>query len=169
MTATSSRPTGDTRTAAITGAYVALYKALTSVRESGKLDAIPIKAGVAAVSVGIVDGETLLDLCYEEDRQAAVDFNVVMTDRAEFVEVQGTAEESAFTRGQLDAMMTLAESGICQLIAIQQGDSEFGPVIPFQRLNSLQPSPPRPLSEGLWLLMGTLSTSLSAKQPRLRA
>ena len=110
---------GGTRTAAITGAYVALYMALSSVRESGKLDVIPIKAGVAAVSVGIV-GETLLDLCYEEDRRAAVDFNVVMTDKAEFVEVQGTAEESAFTRGQLDAMMTLAESGMCQLIAIQQ-------------------------------------------------
>ena len=111
---------GGTRTAAITGAYVALYMALSSVRESGKLDAIPLKEGVAAVSVGIVDGETLLDLCYEEDRRAAVDFNVVMTDKAEFVEVQGTAEESAFTRGQLDTMMTLAESGICQLIAIQQ-------------------------------------------------
>ena len=111
---------GGTRTAAITGAYVALYMALSSVRESGKLDVIPIKAGVAAVSVGIVDGENLLDLCYEEDRRAAVDFNVVMTDKAEFVEVQGTAEESAFTRGQLDAMITLAESGICHLIAIQQ-------------------------------------------------
>ena len=111
---------GGTRTASITGAYVALYKALTAVRESGKLDTIPIKAGVAAVSVGIVDGVALLDLCYEEDRRAAVDFNVVMTDRAEFVEVQGTAEESAFTRAQLDDMMSLSDSGIRQLIEMQR-------------------------------------------------
>ena len=123
---------GGTRTASITGAYVALHHALTTVRERGRLSGNatgrggfetrpwPIEAGVAAVSVGIVDGEPLLDLCYEEDRRAAVDFNVVMTDRAEFVEVQGTAEESAFTRAQLDDMMTLAESGIRQLIEIQR-------------------------------------------------
>ena len=111
---------GGTRTASITGAYVALYKALTTVRDRGKLDSIPIKSGVAAISVGIVDGEPLLDLCYEEDSRAAVDFNIVMTDQAEFVEVQGTAEDAAFTRAQLDDMMTLAESGIRQLIAIQR-------------------------------------------------
>ena len=119
---------GGTRTAAITGAYVALHHALSAVRERGELDvdstrpasSWPIKAGVAAVSVGIVAGEPLLDLCYEEDRRAAVDFNVVMTDRAEFVEVQGTAEESAFSRTQLDDMMTLAESGIRRLIEIQR-------------------------------------------------
>ena len=111
---------GGTRTASITGAYVALYKALTTVRDRGKLDSIPIKSGVAATSVGIVDGESLLDLCYEEDNRAAVDFNIVMTDQAEFVEVQGTAEDAAFTRAQLDDMMTLAESGIRQLIAIQR-------------------------------------------------
>jgi len=111
---------GGTRTASITGAYVALYQALKAVRDSGKLDGIPIKAAVAAVSVGIVDGEPMLDLCYEEDSSAAVDFNVVMTDRSEFVEVQGTAEESAFTRAQLDDMMTLAESGIRQLIDVQR-------------------------------------------------
>ncbi len=111
---------GGTRTASITGAYVALYKALTTVRDRGKLDSIPIKTGVAATSVGIVDGESLLDLCYEEDSRAAVDFNIVMTDQAEFVEVQGTAEDAAFTRAQLDDMMTLAESGIRQLIAIQR-------------------------------------------------
>ena len=111
---------GGTRTASITGAYVALCHALKTVRESGKLDVLPIKSAVAAVSVGIVSGEPLLDLCYEEDSSAAVDFNVVMTDRSEFVEVQGTAEGSAFTRTQLDEMMTLAESGIRQLIRIQQ-------------------------------------------------
>ena len=111
---------GGTRTASITGAYVALYQALTTVRESGKLDITPIKSSVAAVSVGIVDGDPMLDLCYEEDRDAAVDFNVVMTDQSEFVEVQGTAEESAFTRTQLDDMMSLAESGIHRLIEIQR-------------------------------------------------
>ena len=108
---------GGTRTASITGAYVALHHALTAVRDQGKLDS---KSGLAAVSVGIVDGESLLDLCYEEDSRASVDFNVVMTDRGEFVEVQGTAEESAFTRAQLDDMMTLAESGVRQLIDIQR-------------------------------------------------
>ena len=111
---------GGTRTASITGAYVALCQALKTVRESGKLDSDPIKAAVAAVSVGIVDGEPLLDLYYEEDSRAAVDFNVVMTDQSEFVEVQGTAEESAFTRTQLDEMMTLAESGIRQLVEMQR-------------------------------------------------
>ena len=111
---------GGTRTASITGAYVALHHALTVVRDQGKLDSIPIKSGVAAVSVGIVDRESLLDLCYEEDSRAAVDFNVVMTDRGEFVEVQGTAEESAFTRAQLDDMMTLAESGVRRPIEIQR-------------------------------------------------
>ncbi len=111
---------GGTRTASITGAYVALCQALTTVRESGRLDSLPIKTAVAAVSVGIVGGVPMLDLCYEEDSSAAVDFNVVMTDESEFVEVQGTAEESAFTRAQLDDMMTLAESGIRDLIVMQR-------------------------------------------------
>ena len=111
---------GGTRTASITGAYVALCQALKTVREIGKLDSDPIKAAVAAVSVGIVNGAPLLDLCYEEDSGASVDFNVVMTDQSEFVEVQGTAEESAFTRTQLDEMMTLAESGIRQLVEMQR-------------------------------------------------
>ena len=111
---------GGTRTASITGAYVALCQALKTVREIGKLDSDPIKAAVAAVSVGIVNGAPLLDLCYEEDSGASVDFNVVMTDQSEFVEVQGTAEESAFTRTQLDEMMTLAESGIRQLVHMQR-------------------------------------------------
>ena len=111
---------GGTRTASITGAYVALCQALKTVREIGKLDSDPIKAAVAAVSVGIVNGAPLLDLCYEEDSGASVDFNVVMTDQSEFVEVQGTAEESSFTRTQLDEMMTLAESGIRQLVHMQR-------------------------------------------------
>ena len=107
---------GGTRTASITGAYVALK----AVRDSGKLDSIPIKSAVAAVSVGIVGGEPMLDLCYEEDSSAAVDFNIVMTGQSEFVEVQGTAEESAFTRTQLNDMMALAESGIRQLLDVQR-------------------------------------------------
>ena len=111
---------GGTRTAAITGAYVALSQALTTLRERGALKTLPLKLGVAAVSVGIVDGEVLLDLCYEEDSRASVDFNIVMTDAGEFVEVQGTAEDGAFSRAQMDEMLTMAESGIRQLMEAQR-------------------------------------------------
>ena len=111
---------GGTRTAAITGAYVALHHALASIRESGDLDDIPVKSGVAAVSVGVVNGEAILDLCYEEDHRAEVDFNVVMTDAGEFVEVQGTAEDGAFSRARLDELLSLAEVGIAQLSEIQR-------------------------------------------------
>ena len=111
---------GGTRTAAITGAYVALSQALTTLRERGALKTIPLKLGVAAVSVGIVDGEVLLDLCYEEDSRASVDFNIVITDSDEFVEVQGTAEDGAFSRAQMDEMLTMAESGIRQLMEAQR-------------------------------------------------
>ena len=111
---------GGTRTAAITGAYVALSQALTTLRERGDLKTLPLKLGVAAVSVGIVDGEVLLDLCYEEDSRASVDFNIVMTDAGEFVEVQGTAEDGAFSRAQMDEMLTMAESGIRQLMEAQR-------------------------------------------------
>ena len=111
---------GGTRTAAITGAYVALSQALTTLRERGALKTIPLKLGVAAVSVGIVDGEVMLDLCYEEDSRASVDFNIVMTDAGEFVEVQGTAEDGAFSRAQMDEMLTMAESGIRQLMEAQR-------------------------------------------------
>ena len=111
---------GGTRTAAITGAYVALHHALASIRESGDLDDIPVKSGVAAVSVGVVNGEAILDLCYEEDHRAEVDFNVVMTDAGEFIEVQGTAEDGAFSRARLDELLSLAEVGIAQLSEIQR-------------------------------------------------
>ena len=111
---------GGTRTAAITGAYVALSQALMTLRERGALKTIPLKLGVAAVSVGIVDGEVLLDLCYEEDSRASVDFNIVITDSDEFVEVQGTAEDGAFSRAQMDEMLTMAESGIRQLMEAQR-------------------------------------------------
>lgn len=111
---------GGTRTAAITGAYVALYQALATMRDNGDLDDIPVKLGVAAVSVGVVDGEAVLDLCYEEDHRAEVDFNVVMTDTGEFIEVQGTAEDGAFSRARLDELLSLAETGIAQLSDIQR-------------------------------------------------
>ena len=111
---------GGTRTAAITGAYVALYQALAAMRDSGDIDAIPVKIGVAAVSVGVVDGEALLDLRYEEDHRAEVDFNVVMTDAGEFIEVQGTAEDGVFSRARLDELLSLAEVGIARLSEIQR-------------------------------------------------
>ena len=111
---------GGTRTAAITGAYVALRQALEVLRERGDLREIPVKSGVAAVSVGIVDGEPMLDLCYEEDSRAEVDFNIVMTHAGEFVEVQGTGEGGTFSRAQLDALLSLAQDGISQLAKIQR-------------------------------------------------
>ena len=115
---------GGTRTAAITGAYVALYQALAAMRDSGDIDDVPVKLGVAAVSVGVVDGEVVLDLCYEEDHRAEVDFNVVMTDAGEFIEVQGTAEDGAFSRPRLDELLSLAEIGIAQLSEIQRAAIE---------------------------------------------
>ena len=111
---------GGTRTAAITGAYVALSEALMTLRKRGALKTLPLKLGVAAVSVGIVDGEVMLDLCYEEDSRASVDFNIVMTDAGEFVEVQGTAEDGVFSRAQMDEMLNMAESGIRQLMEAQR-------------------------------------------------
>ncbi len=111
---------GGTRTAAITGAYVALYQALAAMRHNCDIDAIPVKIGVAAVSVGVVDGEALLDLPYEEDHRAEVDFNVVMTDAGEFIEVQGTAEDGVFSRARLDELLSLAEVGIARLSEIQR-------------------------------------------------
>ena len=111
---------GGTRTAAITGAYVALSQALMTLRERGDLKTLPLRTGVAAVSVGIVDTEVLLDLCYEEDSGASVDFNIVMTDEGDFIEVQGTAEHGAFSRAQMDEMLTMAQSGIRQLMEAQR-------------------------------------------------
>ncbi len=110
---------GGTRTAAITGAYVALRHALKALRDNGDLDTIPVKSGVAAVSVGVVNGEAVLDLCYEEDHRAEVDFNIVMTHEGEFIEVQGTAEDGTFSRARLDELLSLAEIGITHLSEIQ--------------------------------------------------
>lgn len=111
---------GGTRTASITGAYVALADALTVLQKKGLLTHVPLKEAVAAVSVGIVDGMVLLDLNYCEDSAAEVDMNFVMTSSNRFVEVQGTAEAEPFTIGQMDAMRTLATEGIMRLFAIQE-------------------------------------------------
>ncbi|MHB8219649.1 MAG: ribonuclease PH [Acidimicrobiales bacterium] len=110
---------GGTRTASICGAYVALYDAFTRMQADGRLSGHPITDSVAAVSVGIVDGVPMLDLPYEEDSRAEVDMNVVMTGGGRFVEVQGTAEGQAFSRGELDGLLALAESGIGRLLADQ--------------------------------------------------
>ena len=113
-----------TRTAAITGAYVALYHALHTLTNIGVIPSIPLKSAVAATSVGIVHNYRLLDLCYDEDFNAAVDFNVVMTSKGEFVEVQGTAEGKPFTKETIDSLLSLAEKGIEQLFQIQQAALE---------------------------------------------
>jgi len=111
---------GGTRTASITGAYVALHDALTTLRDKGIIAQIPLKEAVAAVSVGIIAGEAQLDLNYCEDSAAEVDMNFVMTDSDRFVEVQGTAEAEPFTIEQMDAMRDLATQGIRELFAIQR-------------------------------------------------
>ena len=111
---------GGTRTAAITGAYVAVMLAMRKLQAEGALKEIPLKSCVAAISVGMFDGVPLLDLCYEEDAKAAVDMNVVMTDAGQFVEVQGTGEDAPFTQRQMSAMLKLARKGISELMAIQK-------------------------------------------------
>ena len=111
---------GGTRTASITGAFVALGLALEKLVEAGTLTAVPFRDYVAAVSVGIVDGEILLDLSYEEDSRADVDMNFVMTAGYKFVEVQATAERQVFEEQQLGKMIALARMGVQQLIANQQ-------------------------------------------------
>lgn len=111
---------GGTRTASITGAYVALADALTYLHAAGAVPGTPLKAPVAAVSVGIIDGRVCLDLPYEEDSRAEVDLNVVMTAEGKFVEIQGTGEEGTFDRGQLNDMLDSAEKGLRELIALQQ-------------------------------------------------
>lgn len=111
---------GGTRTAAITGALVALADALSLLKEQGAIKEPPLKDHVAAISVGTVEGRILLDLCYAEDSIAEVDMNVVMTGTGSFVEVQGTAEATPFSKGQMDAMLALATKGIEQLIHLQR-------------------------------------------------
>lgn len=110
---------GGTRTAAITGAAVAIELACRALVEQGKLASLPIKNRVAAVSVGIVKGEVLVDLDYHEDKDAEVDMNVVMTDKMDFVEVQGSGEESVFSATQLESLLAAAKGGIAKLLEIQ--------------------------------------------------
>ncbi|MFZ0807734.1 MAG: ribonuclease PH, partial [Candidatus Sulfotelmatobacter sp.] len=111
---------GGTRTASITGAFVALGLALGKLVEAGTLPAVPLKDFVAAISVGIVDGEILLDLCYEEDSRADVDMNFVMTAAQKLVEVQATAEHQVFDEMKLGKMLGLAKQGVQELIKKQQ-------------------------------------------------
>ena len=111
---------GGTRTAAITGAYVALVDAIAHLRDKGALAGDPLVESVAAISVGIIDGTPMLDLPYVEDVRAETDMNVVMTGSGSFIEVQGTAEGAPFDRTELDALLALAEKGCAQLTKIQQ-------------------------------------------------
>ncbi len=111
---------GGTRTAAITGAFVAAHDAVNWLIAQGKLKASPIRDHVAAISVGLVEGTPLLDLEYTEDSTCDTDMNVVMTGAGHFVEVQGTAEGAAFTRAQMDALLGLAANGIADLVAAQK-------------------------------------------------
>ena len=111
---------GGTRTASITGGFVALALALQHMKQKGMIRTIPLSDYVAAISVGVVAGTPMLDLAYEEDSQADVDMNVVKTGDGRFIEVQGTAEGPPFERSELDALLGLADSGIQQLITIQR-------------------------------------------------
>jgi ribonuclease PH len=111
---------GGTRCASITGAYTAVDIAVRRLMRRGDLERNPLRDSVAAISVGIVGGDVVLDLCYEEDASAEVDMNVVATGRGRFVEVQGTGEDGTFSPGQLDAMTTLALRGTAQLAELQR-------------------------------------------------
>ena len=111
---------GGTRTASITGAFVAMVEAMKWMKEQGMISELPVTAMVSAISVGMNGDERILDLCYAEDSRAKVDMNVVMTDKGEFIEVQGTGEESPFTRADLNALLELAEKGCRDLHAVQK-------------------------------------------------
>jgi ribonuclease PH len=111
---------GGTRTASVTGACAALNDAFQKMLAAEKIEQNPLKEWVAAISVGIVNGKPVLDLCYQEDSQADVDMNVVMTESGKFIEIQGTAENAVFDKQQLDEMLELAAEGIQQLIAVQK-------------------------------------------------
>jgi len=111
---------GGTRAASITGAYVALVDAFRRMVRNGLIEKVPIKDSVAAISVGKVEGKALLDLNYDEDSRAEVDMNVVMTGQGKFVEIQGTAEETVFTKKELDELSKIAQKGIRELTRIQK-------------------------------------------------
>lgn len=112
---------GGTRTASITGAYVALALACKKLVSNGTINKNPILSEVAAVSVGIIKGQSVLDLCYAEDSEADVDMNIVCTGEGKFIEIQGTAEKEPFNREQMDQLLQLAEKGIGHLFSIQRG------------------------------------------------
>jgi ribonuclease PH len=124
---------GGTRTASITGGYVALVLALERLRAAGTVQKLPLTGSVAAVSVGIVDGKVVLDLDYSEDSRAEVDMNVVMTGAGRYVEVQGTAEGSPFTAGQLTRLLAAAGDGIRALTAVQRDTLRAAGVVLDQR------------------------------------
>ena len=111
---------GGTRTAAITGAYVAMVLAVERMMAEDKLSENPLLHSVAAASVGIVNGQAMLDLCYTEDAAATVDFNLVMNSAGEFIELQGTGEEATFSQAQLDELLALGKAGIRELLIAQQ-------------------------------------------------
>jgi ribonuclease PH len=117
---------GGTRTAAITGGYVALCDAVATLVKSGEIAQSPITDQCAAISVGIIRGDTLLDLCYEEDVAADVDLNLVMKDDGSIIEVQGTAEGESFDRGLLNAMLDAGDKGIRELMVLQNQALEDG-------------------------------------------
>lgn len=112
---------GGTRTASITGAYVALADAFRKMAKEGRIEKVPLKDSVAAVSIGKVEGKILLDLNYEEDARAEVDMNVVMTGRGGFVEIQGTAEGAVFSKQEMDDLIRVAQKGIRDLTRFQKG------------------------------------------------
>ena len=110
---------GGTRTAAITGAFMALWDACKSLQDQNKIEELPIADNIAATSVGIIDGIPMLDLCYTEDSAADVDMNIVMTGSGKFIEIQGTAEQNPFSREEYDQLLDLSISGIQQLVRLQ--------------------------------------------------
>jgi len=111
---------GGTRTAAITGGFVALVDALRKLYGGGHIDCIPVRSFIAALSVGKVEGVIMADLCYEEDAAAEVDFNIVMNGRGEFIELQGTGESGTFSRDELDRLLDIAGEGVGKLIKMQK-------------------------------------------------
>jgi len=117
---------GGTRTASITGSFIALADALNKIKKNGLLDKIPVTDFVAATSVGILGGNLLLDLTYEEDSKADVDMNSVMTGAGEFIEIQGTSERKPFNKTQMDGLLALAKKGISDLIATQRSLLNLG-------------------------------------------
>lgn len=111
---------GGTRTASITGSFVALVDAFNKIKKNAFTHNIPIKDFVAAISVGIINGDSILDLSYEEDSRADVDMNIVMVSKGDFIEIQGTAERKVFSKEQMDGLVDLAKKGILELIDIQR-------------------------------------------------